>query len=649
MMNLNSIGCIVILILFNGLTVITNAQFSTSLIDTLPNIYSTALNNIEPLSVAPYSNLLMFVHRANQSYSPSTGALVYNYSSDNGITWHLKLPPINSTTQTEARYPSSALFADSDGNTDSAMGFVYYTQINSASAYGIGQITDFAGGVSNAQLMSEAEPTPVCWSSGETGWFYYITSNSQGSYFLNRLRGLNQVETFPMISHELFSHLIPIAGDASAGKLVFGFLGLKPNTSGITSYMPGYVESSDNGITWSEIRWINWREAVGGARYDQLWDYINTDQNINLSADMVLDYRGLVHFAIGLTDTNVDLNHGRNSIAELYQTESYWSLLTVSTNLNDVSYMTVTGPAAGQMGYAVNIASARVMGAFAVSYVNPPGPQSTLCDVYVSTRTENMGYSYHVNVTQTPGKNENNMHMSPVISYNPDEYNLHVHLIHIYPLNYEGIFPNGQGFENVANAVYYTNILIPIPLSPVEFSSFTAEDAKGFNLLKWSTASEKNNMQFEIERKKKGGEFVGIGLVKGSGTISKPSDYTFYDKNPLPSANYRIKQIDYNGEFAYSPEIEVTNVYLHNFSLSGNFPNPFNPHTTISFTTETSGDLQFELYTSTGEKIDEKMFRILNGGEHKIEVEGERLVSGSYYYRLNFNGSILSGKMILLR
>ncbi len=73
----------------------------------------------------------------------------------------------------------------------------------------------------------------------------------------------------------------------------------------------------------------------------------------------------------------------------------------------------------------------------------------------------------------------------------------------------------------------------------------------------------------------------------------------------------------------------MTDKYLHNFSLSGNLPNPFNPDTTIGFTTETSGDLQFELYKSTGEKIYEKKYMILNGGEHKIEVMGERLVSRS--------------------
>lgn len=625
------------------------AQIHIATLDILPNIYSTAINFADPLVAAPYSGIVFFTHRALPSFAGSSGAIVYNYSTDNGITWHRKLPAINASTITEARYPSSALVADSAGDINLTKGYVFYTQINSASAYGIGQVTDFEGGISNALLMSESAPTQICWSDPKTGWVYYITYNSWGSFQLNRLRNISQVETFPMINYDSFTHIIPIGGAAAEGKLAFGFLGLKPNTSGLSAYLPGYVESSDNGTTWSEIRWVDWRAAVGGSRYDQLWDYKPNDQFIDLSADFILDYRGLVHFAIGVTDTNLEIENGRNSIAELYQTGGYWSLLTAKTNLTDRTFEMLNGPAAGQMGYAVNIASDRLMGVYAISFVNPPGIQDSLCDVFINVRLENMGFSYPYFLTSTPGKNENSAHLSPVISYNPDRFGFNAHLIYNYPSGYSGHFPNGQGLESAPNTVYYVNIDIPIPLSPVEFSSFTAESDAGYNLLKWTTASEKNNMQFVIERKSTVSEFSGIGVVKGSGTSSLPSDYAFYDREPLPYAVYRIKQIDYNGEFSYSGEREVINSYLSEFRLHGSFPNPFNPITTILFSTESEGDLKFELFSSSGEQVDQRIIRIIKSGEHKIEVSGGYLVSGIYFYRLNFNGKFLTGKMVLLR
>lgn len=626
-----------------------NAQIFRGTIDTLPNIYSTAINSVDPVTASPYSGLIFFTHRGMPSYAGSSGAIVYNYSSDNGHTWHRRLPAINASTITEGRYPSSALVADSSGNIDSSKGYVFYTQINSASAYGIGEVTDIDGGVSNALLMSEAEPASVCWSNSKTGWFYYVTYNSQGTYLFNRLKNINQVETFEMLGYSSFSHIIPIAGDASAGRLVFGFLGLKPNTSGLSAYLPGYVESYDNGATWSEIKWVDWRAAVGGSRYDQLWDYKPGDQYINLSADMVLDYRGLVHFAIGLTDTNVTPGNGRNSVAELWQTGSYWSLLTVKTNLTDRTFEMFDGPAAGQMGYAVNIAADRLMGVYAISYVNPPGIQDTLCDIFMSVRVENTGFFSPFFLTSTSGKNENSAHLSPVISYNPDHYSFNAHLIYNYPAGYSGHFPNGQGLDTQPNTVYYVNFDIPIPLSPVEFSEFNAESGSGYNLLTWTTASEKNNMQFVIERKSRVSDFLNIGIVKGSGTVTQPTQYSFYDPDPLPYAVYRIKQVDYNGEFSYSGETEVVNSYLSDFTILGNFPNPFNPQTTVSFTTESPGDLKFELFSITGELVDQRLISIANGGGHRIEVSGERLASGTYFYRLNFRGKSLRGKMVLLR
>ncbi len=88
---------------------------------------------------------------------------------------------------------------------------------------------------------------------------------------------------------------------------------------------------------------------------------------------------------------------------------------------------------------------------------------------------------------------------------------------------------------------------------PVQLVSFTAERVGNTSLLQWETASEENNDYFLIERINENGYFVPLGTVDGHGTTSTYNFYSFYDENPLPGTNYyRLRQVDFNGHFAYS-------------------------------------------------------------------------------------------------
>ncbi|MEX0602086.1 MAG: T9SS C-terminal target domain-containing protein, partial [Bacteroidota bacterium] len=77
-----------------------------------------------------------------------------------------------------------------------------------------------------------------------------------------------------------------------------------------------------------------------------------------------------------------------------------------------------------------------------------------------------------------------------------------------------------------------------------------------------------------------------VGFVEGAGTTSSPREYSFLDRN-VPSGRYayRIKQIDNGGNFTYytSAEIEIGSA-PEVLSLEPNYPNPFNPSTTMEFT-----------------------------------------------------------------
>ena len=123
--------------------------------------------------------------------------------------------------------------------------------------------------------------------------------------------------------------------------------------------------------------------------------------------------------------------------------------------------------------------------------------------------------------------------------------------------------------------------------SPVELVSFNATLLDNNVKLDWTTATETNNSGFEILRfTQNDNEWKTIGFVPGFGTTTEPKSYSFIDEDVTTGTyKYRLKQIDFDGTFTYSNEIEVEVDFTpKEFVLYQNYPNPFNPSTTIKFT-----------------------------------------------------------------
>ena len=117
-----------------------------------------------------------------------------------------------------------------------------------------------------------------------------------------------------------------------------------------------------------------------------------------------------------------------------------------------------------------------------------------------------------------------------------------------------------------------------LSIVPVELTSFIGSIVNGNVLLNWTTATETNNSGFEIQRSSDRINFNNIAFVPGFGTTTERRNYSYTDN----SANsgkyyYRLKQIDYNGAFAYSDIVEVEVKTPTEFALNQNYPNPFNP------------------------------------------------------------------------
>lgn len=175
---------------------------------------------------------------------------------------------------------------------------------------------------------------------------------------------------------------------------------------------------------------------------------------------------------------------------------------------------------------------------------------------------------------------------------------------------------------------------------PVELNTFSHQVNNNNVTLNWSTSSEINNSGFDIERKVQNGDWSKIGFVKGIGNSSNTSSYSYSD-NKLSSGSYtyRLKQIDFNGNFRhYELGINISIEIPDKFSLSQNYPNPFNPVTNINFSLPFDGKVNIELYDMTGRKVMSILNENVSAGNYTRSISASDLSSGVYIYRLNFSG-----------
>lgn len=85
------------------------------------------------------------------------------------------------------------------------------------------------------------------------------------------------------------------------------------------------------------------------------------------------------------------------------------------------------------------------------------------------------------------------------------------------------------------------------------------------------------------------------------------------------------------------------------FELSQNFPNPFNPTTTIGFRLSTAGSVQLNVYDVLGRRVDILVDRILAPGSYAVNWDASQHASGAYFYTLEAGGARLTGKMLLIK
>ncbi len=187
----------------------------------------------------------------------------------------------------------------------------------------------------------------------------------------------------------------------------------------------------------------------------------------------------------------------------------------------------------------------------------------------------------------------------------------------------------GWGILNALDAVNY------FP-TPVELSSFSASIVKGGVNLDWTTATEKNNRGFEIERKSADADYSMISFIEGNGTATKPNHYNYKDNSDIHGIyTYRLKQIDFDGKFTYSNEVTVNIPAASDYVLQQNYPNPFNPSTMIKYAVPKASNVKIIMYDELGRQVKVLTNEFKEAGNYSYTLNADGLASGVYIVRLS--------------
>jgi hypothetical protein len=192
---------------------------------------------------------------------------------------------------------------------------------------------------------------------------------------------------------------------------------------------------------------------------------------------------------------------------------------------------------------------------------------------------------------------------------------------------------------------------------PVQLISFSATRFPTGISLMWKTATETACYGFELERSNLSGRsgddksWIKVGFIQGAGSSNAAHHYDYFDQNVVTgSYGYRLKQIDQGGNFRYCGNIEVKGDATPQEVTLSNYPNPFNPMTTVVFSVPGTGPVRLKVFNTLGQEV----ATVYNGVAESCRYysalfNGAHYASGVYYYRLEFKGRYFVNKMLMVQ
>ncbi len=148
---------------------------------------------------------------------------------------------------------------------------------------------------------------------------------------------------------------------------------------------------------------------------------------------------------------------------------------------------------------------------------------------------------------------------------------------------------------------------------------------------------------FEIEHMVSEGEFNKIGQVPGNGDSDEVIEYKYVHNNPALGANfYRLKQIDFDGDFEYSDIIRVWFEQAGDFNFEV-FPNPATEHMNVQFGKTIPANSVVEVLSLSGQSM---MRQTIGSDRDEINLNVENLSNGIYILKVNTGNEVFRSRII---
>jgi photosystem II stability/assembly factor-like uncharacterized protein len=197
--------------------------------------------------------------------------------------------------------------------------------------------------------------------------------------------------------------------------------------------------------------------------------------------------------------------------------------------------------------------------------------------------------------------------------------------------------PSGT-YQNMSTGIIAESFYSPT--LAVKLLSFHGTLIDGSVKLFWTTATETNNDHFEIEKSYDGITFFKLADVNGNGTKDSESNYSLSDKNVLAAQiYYKLKQVDFNGQFEYFETIVIENDKLS--SAIKIYPNPAKELFTLEFPYP-SAATEIIIFDLNGREV----LHVENIENRIVEINISGLVQGTYAIKFIYRNHVSFSKLI---
>jgi len=198
------------------------------------------------------------------------------------------------------------------------------------------------------------------------------------------------------------------------------------------------------------------------------------------------------------------------------------------------------------------------------------------------------------------------------------------------------------------------------PALPVTLSSFTVSYSKNLVVLKWTTQSETDNLGFNLFRSENENGFesedfiqINSSLIDGQGTSTEPTNYSFTDEYAVIEGHiywYWLQSVSTTNELELFGPVSITIPFIGQLPtmtiLETNYPNPFNPETTIAFEIKEHEIGVLGIYNLRGQRILKERFE---SGVYQYHWNAMGFASGIYFYKLSSPTINITKKMLLIK